>query len=81
MVELRRQSLVVGHNQRRAIGSFDHLGHGVGFAGSRHAQQNLVLFAIENAAGEALDGSALVALGLVGTGKLEVHFSIIRWST
>ena len=65
VVELRGQSFVVRHDQRRAVGGLDHFGGGEGLARSGDAQQDLVLLAIEDAAGEGFDGLRLVALGLV----------------
>src|SRR5208283_5084559 len=49
VVELRRQSFVVGKNQRRAIQLLDDLGHRIGLARPRHAEQHLVFLAIEDA--------------------------------
>jgi len=43
----------------------DHLGHGVGLAGTGHSQQNLVLLAIEKSSDEGCNCGWLVALGLV----------------
>ena len=42
LVELRRQRLVVGHHQGRAVHPGDDLGHGEGLAGAGHAEQRLV---------------------------------------
>jgi len=47
MIKLRRQSLVMGQNQGGAIDLFNHLGHGVCLARPGHAQQYLVLFAVD----------------------------------
>ncbi len=76
VVELGRQGFVVGHDQGGAVGGFDHLGGGESLARSGDAEQNLVLLAIEDAAGEGIDGLCLVALGLVVAYQLEVHGSL-----
>ena len=67
VIELRRQSLVVRQNQRRPIELLDDLGHRVRLARTGHAQQHLVLLAIEDAPRQRLDGRSLVALRLVRT--------------
>ena len=51
----------------------DDLGHGVGLARAGHPQQHLVLFRVEDAAHELLDGASLVALGLVVALQFEIH--------
>ena len=66
----------MGHDEGRAVGGLDHFGGGEGLARSGDAEQNLMLLAIEDAAGEAVDGSSLVALGLVVAYELEVHSSL-----
>src|SRR5271157_730633 len=76
VVELGGERLVVGHDEGGAVGGLDHFGRGVGLARSGDAEQNLVLLAIKDAAGEAVDGSSLVALGLVVAYQLEVHGSL-----
>ncbi len=63
----------MGHDQGGAVGRLDHLGGGEGLARSGDAEQDLMLLAIEDAAGEGLDGLRLVALGLVVAYQLEVH--------
>lgn len=65
MIELGREGLVVGHHEGGAVGGLDHLGGGVGFAGPSNAEQDLMLFAIEDATGERFDGPRLIALRLV----------------
>ena len=65
VIELRRQRLVVRHHDGGPVGLLDHLGHGVGLARSRHAQQNLVLLAIEHTPNQGLEGSGLVAARFV----------------
>ena len=72
VVELRRQGLVVGQNQRGTVDLLDHLGHGEGLARTGDAQQDLVLVAVKDTAGERLDGFLLVAAGCVVGNELEV---------
>ena len=43
LVQLRGERLVVGHDQRRALGRLDHLGRGVRLAGPGRPEQHLVL--------------------------------------
>ena len=64
-VELCRQGLVVGHDDGRALGALDHVGHGKGLAGTGHAEQGLVRQAILDALDQLLDGLRLVAGRLV----------------
>ena len=65
VVELRGESLVVGHDEGGAVGCLNDLGHSEGLAGAGDTEQDLVLLAVEDAAGESFDGLALVTLGLV----------------
>jgi len=67
----------VSHHQGGAVRRFDHLCRSVGLARSGDAQQDLVLLAIEDAAGQSVNRPSLVALGLVGAYQLEVHRLII----
>jgi len=76
VVELGGEGLVVGHDQGGAVGRLDHFGGGEGFARSRNAEQDLMLLAIEDAAGKGLDRLRLVALGLVVAYQFEVHSSL-----
>ncbi len=73
VVELGGQSLVVGHDEGGAVGSLDDFGGGESFTRSGDAEQDLMLFAVEDAAGERVDGARLVALGSVAAYQLEVH--------
>ena len=57
VVELRGQGLVVGQNERGAIGCLNDFGHGKSLAGAGYAKQNLVLLTVENAARQGFDGS------------------------
>ena len=77
VVELSGQSLVVGHDEGRAVGGLDHFGRSEGLARSGHAEQDLMLLAIKNAADEGVDGSSLITLGFVAAYQLEVHKLII----
>ena len=65
VIELRRQCLIVGHDQRRPIGLLNDLRHGEGLARTGDSQQDLMLFAVEYAAYEGLNGAALIAFGFV----------------
>ena len=73
--ELGRQRLVVGQHQRGLLDPFDDLGHGVGLAGARDAQQHLELVAPQDALAQLLDGLRLIALGGEGRNDFE-HISI-----
>ena len=64
-VELRRQSLVRGENERRSLGRLDHLGHGESLAGAGDAKQHLIHFVVQHALDQLLDRLRLVALRLV----------------
>ena len=69
--ELGRQGLVVGQHQRGLLDLFDDLGHGVGLAGARDAQQHLELVAPQDALAQLLDGLRLIALGGEGGNDFE----------
>jgi hypothetical protein len=62
-IKLCGKRLVGCEDQRRALGGFDHLGHGEGLARSRNAQQDLVAVARGDAGHEFADGMGLVAFG------------------
>ena len=51
----------------------DQLGHGEGFAGAGDAEQDLVLFAFQDAAEKLLDGGGLIAAGLVIDAEMKSH--------
>ena len=70
-VELRREDLVGGHHQRRALKLLDHLGHGEGLARSGDAEQDLAFLAVERGLGQLLDRGRLVAGGLIFGDQLE----------
>ena len=63
-VELRGQRLVRRQDQRRALRRLDHLGHGEGFARSRHAKKNLRAVVALDAFDQFADRLGLVALRL-----------------
>src|SRR5580704_2811109 len=73
VIELRRQRLVVRHDERGPVQVFDDLGHRKSFARAGDAQQHLVLLAVGNAARHRLNGGTLVALRFVRTYKSEFH--------
>ena len=73
MVELGGERFIVSQYERGTAGLFDQLGHGVGFAGAGDAEQDLVLFAIQEAAEELVDGGGLVAAGTVIDAQVEAH--------
>jgi len=50
----------VGQNEGRPLGLFDNIGHGKGFPGPGDAQQYLVLFPLQDTAGQLPDGSRLI---------------------
>ena len=60
-VELRRQGLVGCQHQRRPPQPGDDVGHGVGLARTRHAQQRLERQAILHALDQRVDGAGLIA--------------------
>ena len=60
-VELRGERLVVGEDERRAVGLLDDLGERVGLARPRRAEQDLVVEALAEAVDQALDRLGLVA--------------------
>ena len=69
--ELGRQGLVVGQHQRGLLDLLDDLGHGVGLAGARDAQQHLQFIAPEDALAQLFYGLGLVALRREGGNDLE----------
>ena len=73
VVELGRESLIVGQDQGGPVQGFDDLGHGEGFARAGDAEENLVFVARFDAADQLVDGLGLVAAGLVSGRKFEVH--------
>ena len=73
VIKLRRQSLVMGHDQSRPVCCLNDLGHGVRLARPGDAEQHLVLFAIKNTASEGLNGSPLITARLVVTDESEIH--------
>ena len=73
MVKLGSEGFVVRQNKRGPVGLLNDLGHGEGFAGAGDAEQDLVLFAVGQAAGKLVDGAGLVSARLVGGDELKVH--------
>ncbi len=65
-VELRRQGLVVRHDQGRFLQLLDDRGDREGLAGAGRAQQDLVLESALDAVDKLADGFRLVAGGLEG---------------
>ncbi len=63
----------MGQHQGGAAGLFDDLGHGEGFAGAGDAEQDLVFFAVEDAAEKLIDGGGLIAAGSVIDAQVERH--------
>ncbi len=63
-VELRRQRLVGGENQRGPLRRLDHLGHGEGLARAGDAEQHLGALVLAHALDQLRDRLRLVALGL-----------------
>jgi hypothetical protein len=61
LVELRRERLVVHHDQRRAVHARHDLGHRERLARARHAQQHLPRVAAVEAGVQLGDGARLVA--------------------
>ena len=60
-VELGGEGLVGRKDDRRALGFLDDAGHGEGLAGAGGAEEDLVVFALPDAAGEFGDRGGLVA--------------------
>src|SRR5213080_2623443 len=63
-VELRRQRFVVHDDQSRLLDPSDHVGEGKGFAGTGHAQEDLMRLSSQNAVCQALNGLWLISSGL-----------------
>ena len=72
-VELRRQGLVVRHDQGRLLQLLDDRGHREGLTGAGGAQQDLVFQSALDAFDQLSDGFRLVAGGLEGGIKFEVQ--------
>ena len=75
VIELGGQGFVVRQDQRGTAGFFDDLGHGEGFAGAGDSEQDLVLFTVEDAAEELIDGRRLVAARAIVDRQMEAHTS------
>src|SRR5206468_12585781 len=63
--------------QRGTIGLLDEFCHREGFAGTRHAQQHLVLFACFQAAIELLNCCRLVSARLIVAVQLKFHARVL----
>ena len=70
-IKLRRERLVRRKNQGRAVGARDHLRHGEGFSRAGDAEQHLVALLAPDALDEFIDGSGLIALGLIFRDKMK----------
>ncbi len=77
VIELRGERLVVRQDQRRAAGLLDQLGHGEGLAGAGDAQQDLMLFAVQQPAEELIDGGGLIAARAIIDAQMKGHDSRI----
>ena len=77
VIELGRQGFVVRQDERRPVGLLDDLGHREGLARTGNAQQHQVLFSGGKALHQLLNGTGLVAFGLVAGDELKVHGGII----
>ena len=73
-VQLGRQRLVVGDDQRRFIELFDDIGHGKGLSRTGDAQQGFALVSLFKTLHQLLDGPRLVARGL----KLRMQHKMIH---
>jgi len=72
----------MGDHQRRFLDLLDHVRHGEGLARARHAEEDLVLVALQDALAQLLDGLRLVARGLEARCDLEFrhtgYYSIVE---
>ena len=69
-IELRRECLVGGKNDRRALRLFNDFGHGVGLACACGAEQNLFTLSISHALAQFFDRGGLIP----GRRKFGHHF-------
>ena len=60
--ELSGERLVVYDHERRPLDARDHVGYREGLAGTGHTEQSLASQAVQDTAGEPLDGLRLIAL-------------------
>ncbi len=72
-VELGRQGLVVGEDQRRAVERLDDIGHGEGLPGTGHAQEGGVILPGTDPPDQLLDRLGLIAERGVGAMELKGH--------
>ena len=84
-VELRGEGLVVCQHDCGPLRGLYDLGHGVGLAGSRRTEKNLIPVSTLDSLDQFGNGLGLVALGLQVARKLErlsaFEFSILHWRT
>ncbi len=73
VAELRRERLVVGDHERRTAELLDDPGHRRRLAGAGRAEERLVALAREQAFGQRLDRSRLVAGRRVGVSGPQLH--------
>ncbi len=72
-VKLRRERLVVGEDQRRALSLLDDLGDGEGLAGAGRAEQNLVVITLVQPLDQLGNRGGLIAR------RLELGYQFKRW--
>ena len=72
-VELGRQGLVVGHDQRRTVQIPDHIRDGERLAGTCHSEQRLVAVASQQRATQCFDRLPLIPARLVARLQLKFH--------
>ena len=78
-VELGGQRLVVGEDERGAVGAGDDVGHGERLARTRDAEQDLVAYAGIEIRDQLVDGGRLVAHGRKSGVELEDGFGHMLW--
>lgn len=64
-IELGGEGFIMGEDEGRALVILNQVRHGKSFSGTSHAEEGLFLDAGVEASGELLDGSGLVAGGLI----------------
>ena len=76
-VELRRQRFVVHDDQGRLLDLSDYVGEGKGFAGTGHAQEDLMRLFPQNPVRQALNSLWLISSGLKLRDQPESRHSIL----
>ena len=71
-VQLRRQGLVVGQDDSRALQALDDIGHGKGLARTGDPEQGLVRQSIIDVLDDLIDGRWLVAGRCIGGDQFKV---------